>query len=303
MKIKTYLILSGLLFLFSFCGKKDKQIAVEDNPSFAVQPQHENENEQKPVEKLIFRKSEDIIPSDELNLSLLKKAAVNLKVKYANVKIDETSSLRYNDNVTFFVICIVQRNKAVKTDIEDLGDFYERKYVFVNNEDGKILAEESDDNLGYYENEGTRISKTYILKDLLQLNKNTTAIAFYTEEYSNSRVVMFSEQKFSIITFDGSKIKKVLYEYPIRLTNGDSNGGGTYQIETLETGISVSDTETNGFYDLLVSKVFSYEEAAEEDLENAVEQKSDLKVKKEFQRLKNNGKEYSFKKDDRNRFL
>lgn len=298
MKIKTYLILSGIfLFLFS-CGKNEKQLIDENAPSLAVQSETP-----KAAEQLIFKKSEDIVPSDELDLGLLQKTAKNLNVKYSSIKIEDVSSIRYNEKVTFFVICIIKKNSKSVSNEEDLGNFYERKYVFVNNEDGKILDQLTDQNLGYHENEGLRVSKTYILKDLLHLNDKTTAIALSTEVYSNSRVVMYSEEKFTIVIFDGNKMNKVLYEYPIRSANGDSNGGGTYQIETLETGISLSDSQTNGFYDLLVSKIFTYEDAAEEDLENDIQQKSDLKVKKEFQKLKFNGKTYSFKKDDRNRFL
>lgn len=297
MKIKTYLILSGIfLFLYS-CGKNEKQIIDENAPSLAVQSETP-----KPAEQLLFRKSEDIVPSEELNLSLLKKTAENLNVKYSNIKIEDVSSIPYNNETTFFVICVIKKNKT-KSGEEDLGNYYERKFVFVNNEDGKILAEETDKNLGYYENEGLRVAKTYIFNHVLQLNDKTPAIAFSTEVYSNSRVVMYSEEKFTIVTFDGNRIRKVLYEYPIRSANGDSNGGGTYQIETLETGISLSDSQTKGFYDVLVSKIYTYEDAAEEDLENDIQQKSDLKVKKEFQKLKFDGKTYSFKKDDRNRFL
>ncbi|MCP2026244.1 hypothetical protein L1276_001388 [Flavobacterium sp. HSC-32F16] len=298
MKIKTYLILSGaFLFLFS-CGKNEKQLVEENAPSLAVQSESP-----KAVEKLIFKKSEYIIPSDELDLNLLKKTAENLKIKYTAIKTEDVSSIRYNENVTFFVISIIDKSAKAKSKEEDLGNYYERKYVFVNSEDGKILHEETDKNLGYYENEGLRAAKTYILKDLLQLNDKTPAIALSTEVYSNSRVVMYSEEKFTILTFDGKQMKKVLYEYPIRSANGDSNGGGTYQIETLETGISISDTQTNGFYDLMVSKIYSYEDAVEEDLANDIQQKSDLKVKKEFQRLKFDGKTYLFNKDDRSRFL
>ncbi|SHG58933.1 hypothetical protein [Flavobacterium defluvii] len=297
MKIKTYLILSGA-FLFLSCGKNEKQIIDENAPSLAVQSETP-----KAVEQLVFKKSEDIVPSEELDLSLLKKTTENLNIEYSNIKIEDVSSIRYNDKTTFFVICTTHKSQKAKSKEEDLGNFYERKYVFVNNEDGKILAEETDKNLGYYENEGLRAAKTYILKDLLQLNEKTQAIALSTEVYSNSRVVMYSEEKFTIVTFDGKKMHKVLYEYPIRLTNGDSNGAGTYQIETLETGISLSDSETNGFYDILVSKIFTYEDAAEEDLENDIQKKNDLKVKKEFQKLKFDGKTYNFKKDDQNRFL
>lgn len=298
MKINSYLILSGIFLFLSSCGKSEKQIIDENAPSLAVQTETP-----KAVERLIFKKSEYIVPSDGLNLGLLKKTAENLQIKYEAIKTEDVSSIRYNDSVTFFVISVINKKAKVKSAEENLGNYYERKYVFVNNEDGKVLAQETDNNLGYYENEGLRVAKTYILKDLLHLNEKTPAIAFSTEVYSSSRVVMYSEEKFTIVTFDGNRIKKILYEYPIRSANGDSNGGGTYQIETLETGISISDMSTNGFSDLLVSKIYSYEESAEEDLENDIQQKSDLKVKKEFQRLKFDGKNYSFKKDDRNRFL
>ncbi|MFH6934234.1 hypothetical protein [Flavobacterium sp. FlaQc-30] len=298
MRIKTYLILSGIFLFLSSCGKKEKEIIEENASSLALKTETP-----KPVEKLIFKNSEYIISSDELDLSLLKKASENLKIEYKAVKIEDVSSIKYSDEITFFAICIIRKENKSKSKDENRGNFYERKYVFVNNSDGKILAEESDAGLGYYENEGLRVGKTYILKNLLKLDEKNQAIAFTTAVYSNSRVVVYSEEKLTIMTFDGSKMKKLLYEYPIRSVNGDSDGSGTYQIETLETGISISDAQSNGFYDLLVSKIFSYEAAAEEDLENDIQKMNDLKVKKEFQRLRFNGKMYSFKKDDQNRFL
>lgn len=298
MRIKTYLILSGIFLFLSSCGKKEKEIIEENASSLALKTETP-----KPVEKLIFKNSEYIISSDELDLSLLKKVSENLKIEYNAVKIEDVSSIKYNEETTFFVICIIRKENKSKSNDENRGNYYERKYVFVNNSDGKILAEESDAGLGYYENKGLRVGKTYILKNLLKLDEKNQAIAFTTAVYSNSRVVVYSEEKLTIMTFDGNKMKKLLYEYPIRSVNGDSDGSGTYQIETLETGISISDAQSNGFYDLLVSKVFSYEAAAEEDLENDIEKMNDLKVKKEFQRLRYNGKIYTFKKDDQSRFL
>ena len=298
MRIKTYLILSGIFLFLSSCGKKEKEIIEESALSLALKTETP-----KPVEKLIFKNSEYIISSDELDLSLLKKASENLKINYNAVKVEDVSSIKYNDQTTFFVICIIRKESILKSNDENRGNYYERKYVFVNNSDGKILAEESDASLGYYENKGLRVGKTYILKNLLKLDEKNQAIAFTTAVYSNSRVVVYSEEKLTIMIFDGNKMKKLLYEYPIRSVNGDSDGSGTYQIETLETGISISDAQSNGFYDLLVSKIFSYEAAAEEDLENDIQKMNDLKVKKEFQRLRYNGKIYSFKKDNQNRFL
>ena len=278
MRIKTYLILSGIFLFLSSCGKKEKEIIEENALSLALKTETP-----KPVEKLIFKNSEYIISSDELDLSLLKKASENLKINYNAVKVEDVSSIKYNDQTTFFVICIIRKESILKSNDENRGNYYERKYVFVNNSDGKILAEESDASLGYYENKGLRVGKTYILKNLLKLDEKNQAIAFTTAVYSNSRVVVYSEEKLTIMIFDGNKMKKLLYEYPIRSVNGDSDGSGTYQIETLETGISISDAQSNGFYDLLVSKIFSYEAAAEEDLENDIQKMNDLKVKKEFQ--------------------
>lgn len=298
MRIKPYLILSGIFLFLSSCGKKEKEITEENAPSLALKAETP-----KPVDKLIFKNSEYIISSDELDLSLLKKVAENLKIQYKAVKIEDVSSIKFNDEITFFVICIIRKESKSKSNNEDRGNYYERKYVFVNNNDGKVLAEESDANIGYYENEDLRVGKTYILKNLLQLNEKDQAIAFSTAVYSNSRVVVYSEEKLTVVSFDGNKMKKLLYEYPIRSVNGDSDGSGTYQLETLETGISISDIQSNGFYDLLVSKIFSYEAAAEEDLENDIQKMNDLKVKKEFQRLRYNGEIYSFKKDDQSRFL
>jgi len=57
MKIKSYLILSGIFLFLSSCGKNEKQLIDENAPSLAVQTETP-----KMVERLIFKKSEYIIP-------------------------------------------------------------------------------------------------------------------------------------------------------------------------------------------------------------------------------------------------
>ncbi|WP_396169795.1 hypothetical protein [Flavobacterium sp.] len=75
-------------------------------------------------------------------------------------------------------------------------------------------------------------------------------------------------------------------------------------MEVLETEISVSNKKTNGFFDLNVVKTFSYEEEVEEDLEKGIKGKvAPIKIKKESERIQYNGQIYSFKKDDKYRFL
>lgn len=303
---KTILLSGVLLFLFA-CGKNEKaknQTEIQ-NQEFISQTESENHLNKKEFNKLIFKNLDEIKDSEELNLPLLSKVASNLKIRYSNIKIDETSSINYNDKTAFFVLTILEHTKKSykAADYENLGNYFQRKYLFVNREDGSIIAEEFDDNLGYYDNEAIRFSKSYILKDLVYLNENTPAIAFYTEASASSRIVLYSEQKFTLLTLHKNEIRKVLYEYPIRLTNGDSNGSGTYQIETLETGLSFGDQKTNGFFDVIVTKNFSYEEAVEGDFDQEMQENSNLKIKKESEKLKFNGKEYAFSRDERHRFL
>lgn len=303
MKIKTCLILIGTFLFLSSC-EKNKNKAIDEKANLAADVQSENVKS-KPVEKLIFKDNESIFLSEELDLNLLKKAAVNLNIKYSDLRISETTSVSYNNDIAFFVITYVvdTEEHGHETEEYDLGDYLERKYLFVNKADGKIIAQETDPNLSYNENEAMQFSKTYILKDLIQLNENITGVAFYTEEVSGSRVNLYSQQKFTILALVNNKIKKLLYEYPIRKTQGDSNGGGSFELETLETGLIVSDEETNGFRDLIVSKNFLYEVAVEADEDIGTAEKSTIKTKKESERLKYNGQIYVFKKDDRYRFL
>ncbi|MGO4772645.1 hypothetical protein ACEN2I_13355 [Flavobacterium sp. W22_SRS_FK3] len=304
MKIKTYLIIIGTFLFFSSCDKNKKKV-IDGKETRLSEHFHAEDLKPKHVKKLIFKDNEDIVLSDELDLDLLKKVTLNLNIRYSDLKMQETTSVNYMDEIAFFVITYLVNTEEQGKEAEenDLGDYFERKYLFVNKADGKIIDQETDFNLSYNENEGMHFSKTYILKNLMQLNDNTSGVAFYTKESSGSRVALYSQQKFTIIALVNNKIKKLLYEYPIRKTQGDSNGRGSFEMETLETGLIISDEETNGFLDLIVSKNFVYEVVVEGDSEEETEKQRSLKVKKESERIKYNGKTYVFKKDDRYRFL
>ena len=156
----------------------------------------------------------------------------------------------------------------------------------------------------YFDNEVGQPSNTYILKKLIQLNETNDAIVLSTEFDSGSRISLWSVQKLTIIILKDDKIQKLLLEYPIRKTQGESNGGGSFQMEVLETTISVCNKKTNGVFDLKVAKTFSFEDEVEEDLEKGIKAKvQHVKYKKEEERIQYNGKIYSFKTDDEYRFL
>ena len=75
-------------------------------------------------------------------------------------------------------------------------------------------------------------------------------------------------------------------------------------MEVLETAIIVSSKKANGFFVLNVAKTFSKEEEVEEDLEKGIKGKvAPIKIKKESEKIQFNGQIYSFKKDDKYRFL
>lgn len=298
--MKNYILtIATLLFLIS-CGKNEKSIVSKKlQDTIAVSP---NETEIKEVQTPIYDYEKDSDFSEEMDLALLVKVVKNLKIKYEDVKIDESNSINYNHSISFFVITYLAE-KAKEGD-EESGNYFERKYLFVNKKDGKIVAQELDKNSSYLDNESGQPAEPYILKKLIQLNERIFGIGLLTEFDSGSRISLWSEQKFTIIALVDNKIKKILYEYPMRKTQGDSNGGGNFQMEVLETAVSISNKKTNGFFDLKVAKTFSYEEEEEEDLEKGIKGKvAPIKYKKEAERIQYNGKIYSFKTDDKYRFL
>lgn len=308
--MKKYILTIGTLLFLISCAKKEITVEPQQNKDIIVADL--KESEVKEAETLIFSGLENREYSEELNLSLLSKVATNLKIKYEDVNIDETSSISYTDNIAFFALnYIAERGKQAaeneeseKKEEDNLGDYFERIYVFVNKTNGKIIAKEIDKNLSYYSNEAGQPAQTYIFKKIIQLNETTKGIALSTEFGSGSRVALWSEQKFRIIALVDNKIKKLLSEYPMRKTQGDSNGGGSFQLETLETAISVSNKKTNGFFDLKVAKTFSFENEVEEDLEKGIKAKvAPVKFKKEVERIQYNGEIYSFRADDKYRFL
>ncbi|HEY6143824.1 MAG TPA: hypothetical protein VIV55_10470 [Flavobacterium sp.] len=302
--MKNYILTITLLLFLISCGKNEKQIEPEKlQDTIADNPK---ETEIKEVEIPIYNYEKDSDFSKELDLVLLAKVASNLGIKYEDVKIDETGSVNYDDKTSFFVITYIAEKWKPGDENwdENDGDFIERMYVFVNKSSGKILDKEIDKNLCVYEHEGLEVYTTYIFKKLIQLNETTNGIGLSTELGISSRVVLSADQKFTIITLVDNKIKKILYEYPIRKVGGDSNGGGSFEKESLETSISISKKKTNGFFDLNVVKTFSHEEEVEEDLEEGIKGKvAPIKIKKESERIQYNGKIYSFKIDDKYRFL
>lgn len=294
--MKKYFLISGLLLLLISCKKNGNQVIDEKNLSDTIIAEKKSDSTgiKNAIDGVIFANTDSIKESKELDLQLLQKIAPQLKINYSDIRVDKTSSISYNDQIVFFVITYAQ---AVNNKEKDIS--IERKYVFARKINGKILAAESDPELSHLKDEVIQASKSYILKDLIQLNHHTAGIAFYTDLGSGGGV-QYWRRKFTIITFTDSGIKKVLNNYTIGRGNSEMKDDNTDKIETLEAGLQVSKNKTNGFYDLIVSKSFLYEEwnrNGEDDTQGKT------KVKKETEVLKYNGKNYTFDAADKMRFL
>lgn len=297
---KNYILAIAILLLFISCKKSEKPIESEKmQDSTAMTPK---QSKIKEVETSIYNYEINSDYSEEMDFDLLAKVAMNLKIIYENIKIDDCSSINYSNKISFFVITYLP--EAATANDEDSGNYYTRIYVFVNKKDGGIIAKEIDKNLSYYDDEVAKPGKTEIFKKLIHLNETTKAIALSTEFDSGSQITLWSAKKLTIVTLDNKIINKILYEYPIRKTQGDSNGGGSFKMEVLETTIIVSKTKTNGLFDLNVTKTFSYEKEVEEDLEKGIKGSvAPIKYKKEVEKISFNGTKYFFKTDENYRFL
>jgi len=294
--MKKHLLISGMLLLFLACKKnentsKDQKL---QNDSIVALNQRAKTGLESAVGGIIFTTTDNLEASKELDVHLLAKVASQLNIKYSDIKLDKTSSISY-DNVVFFVIAY---KDVIGNEEKDIS--IDRKYVFAHKVNGKILAEESDASLGHLEDEVVQASKTYIFKNLLKLNATTPGIAFYTELNSGGTQVQFWQRKFTILTFENNTIKKVLYNYTIGRGNTSTIDGNTDQTETLESGLRISDAQTNGFNDLIISKKFLYEET---NMTDDLDVKANTKTKNETEILKYNGKNYTFETVDKMRFL
>ncbi|WP_439130119.1 hypothetical protein [Polaribacter sp.] len=233
--------------------------------------------------------------SDTLDIQLLNKVCNHLNIKVKNVYVDKSHSLSLDEDKTFFAIQYILKNTKE-------GNLYTTKYLFTNTLDGSIIDEVNDSNT-FYDTEAVQSSPSYILKKKINLNTNSMSIAVITEESTKSCANLYSEQKMMILSLINNKIIKLLDNYTIRKTNGESNCSGNYKIEIVEKSIDITKEKSNGFFNLHIAKHFAYEEIAEENLDEGIKGKNTKKYKTESEKLTFNGENYHFEKEDTFRFL
>jgi len=233
--------------------------------------------------------------SDTLNIKLLHKVCDNLEIKFSDVYINKSNSINFKTNKTFFVLqYIIKHTKD--------GNLYTTKYLFADNSNGSVI-DQFDNKEIFYDKEAVQPSPSYILKNKIKFNDNIIGIGVITEESVRSCSTLYSQQKLSFISLSNNKIINLLDNYTIRKTNGESNCFGNYEIEILEKSIDLLKNKTNGLFDLSATKMFTYENVIEENLDKNIKGKKIVKNKTETEKLAFNGISYNFEKDEVLRFL
>ena len=225
-----------------------------------------------------------------LDTKLLKLICENSKFKYENIYLNKSFSKKHNEKFTFFSLRYI-------TERTELENYYTTTFLLVN-KSGKILSELKNKDLNYSDNEAGQPYPTKILKKSIPLNETLNGIAVITEFYSPSRVALYSEELFSIIKFDNNSMKVILENYPIRKTQGDSNGWGNFKIEIIESLIFIEKEKSNNFYNLKITQNFNFEKNIEEDSSKSIKALNRKKEAKQIEFIKYNGEKYDFKKID-----
>lgn len=243
----------------------------------------------------IFKENGKREYSDTLNIKLLHKVCDNLEIKFSDVYIDKSHSINFKTDKTFFALQYII--KSTKD-----GNLYTTKYLFADNSNGRVI-DQIDDKESFYDEEAVQSSPSYILKNKIKFNDNIIGIGIITEKSARSCATLFSQQKISIISLSNNKITNLLDSYIIRKVQGESNCSGNYEIEILEKSIDLMKNKTNGLFDLLVKKIFTYEYVIEENLNKNIKEIKIVKNKTETEKLSFNGIIYNFEKDEILRFL
>jgi hypothetical protein len=225
-----------------------------------------------------------------LDIELLKLVSKKSEFIFDNIYLDKSFSKKYAENITFYSIRYI--TKKLETE-----NYYTTKFLFVN-ENGEILGELNNKNLSYSDNEAGQPNPTKILKNNISINKNINGIGIITTFSSPSRIFLYSEELLSVIILENNSPKIIIENYPIRKTQGESNGWGNYEIEVSESLIFVEKEKSYNFNDLKIMRNYTFEKYIEKDSLKSIKEFHKKDKIKEIEIIKYNGEKYTFKKNE-----
>jgi hypothetical protein len=225
---------------------------------------------------------------ENLDIELLKLVSKKAEIIFENIYLDKSFSKKYNKDITFYSLRYI-------TEKLESENYYTTTFLFVN-DNGNVLGKLSNKNLNYSDNEARQPYPTRILKNNIPISKNLNGIGIITEFSSPSRISFYSEELLSVIIFNNNSLKTIIKNYPIRKTQGQSNGWKNHEIEVLESLVFLKKTTSNNFYDLKVVKNYTYEKHIEKDSLKKIKELNSKNKIKEIEIVKYTGEKYNFNK-------
>lgn len=225
-----------------------------------------------------------------LDIELLKLVCTKSEYAFDNIYLDKSFSKNYAENITFYSIRYI-------TEKLETENYYTTTFLFVN-DNGNILGELNNKDLSYSDNEVGQPYPTKILKNNIPISENLNGIGIITEFSSPSRIALYSEELLNVIILDNDSLKIIIENYPIRKTQGESNGWGNYEIEISESLIYIGKEKSYNFNDLKVVNNYTYEKHIEKDSLKSIKELNKKDEIKEIEIIKYNGEKYNFKKNE-----
>ena len=130
-------------------------------------------------------------------------------------------------------------------------------------------------------------SDAMVLEDIIidstdyKIGDKVRAFGIRIKYYGSSRVDPLSYESLSLFIADKEKLKQVLKDYPLFKMNGQTNGNCNGIFEQHKKIITITDNQTNGYYNLKITDSVTKSESTENDCErNIIEEKEKIELLK-----------------------
>lgn len=122
-----------------------------------------------------------------------------------------------------------------------------------------------------------------------KISDKDRAFGIRMKYYGSSRVDPFSYENLSLFITDKEKLKRVLKEYPSYNMNGQTDGNCNGIFEQHKKFITISDNQSNGYYNLKITDSVTISKSTENDCERKV-----IEEKEKIEFLKYQNGEYKY---------
>lgn len=267
---KTILIL--ILSILALSCNNNKVSKEEGNNEENIQPYLEN---------TIL---EENIPLNYMDI-ILKELNLDKEDCYNELLIEAT--LPYDKEKSVIIIPIIERQE---------DDFIEMnvQIVVFDHMAQKIICRNVEREV--WVSEGVfKLSSVEIDTTPYKLNSSSTAFGIKKSYRGSSQVYPYYSSSLTLFMPQGEKLKKVLNRYTIFNFRGETNTMCEGLFENEEVSLSISNEQTNGYYNIIASKIYKKSEKVAIDgdcVENILEEKEETEI------IYFENEEYKFKRPE-----